>query len=178
MLVSPIDSIIEYCTSLEIKRLKDVFYVSIGEQILLHFSDCQLKAEYAVSTSKAPPSCIENSYGTPLGLHCVETKIGENSRLGTVFKGRKDTGLLYSEYTLQEQQSNFITSRILWLRGLEPGKNQGSNCDTYNRFIYIHGCNHEELIGTPQSSGCIEMKNQDVATLFNEIPVGTVVLIE
>lgn len=155
-----------------------MFYISIGEQKLHHYSDCQKKAAYDVSTSIAPPSCIENSYGTPLGLHCVEKKIGENSRLGTVFKGREDTGLLYTEYSAQDQQSNFITSRILWLRGLEPGKNQGPNCDTYNRFIYIHGSNHEELIGTPQSSGCIEMKNKDVVTLFNETPEGTLVWID
>jgi len=155
-----------------------VFYISIGEQKLHHYSDRQKKAAYDVSTSIARPSCLENSYGTPLGLHCVEKKIGDNSRLGTVFKGREDTGLLYSEYSAQDQQSNFITSRILWLRGLEPGKNQGQNCDTYNRFIYIHGSNHEELIGTPQSSGCIEMKNQDVVTLFNDTPEGTLVWID
>lgn len=155
-----------------------MFYISIGEQKLHHYSDRQKKAAYDVSTSIARPSCLENSYGTPLGLHCVEKKIGDNSRLGTVFKGREDTGLLYSEYSAQDQQSNFITSRILWLRGLEPGKNQGQNCDTYNRFIYIHGSNHEELIGTPQSSGCIEMKNQDVVTLFNDTPEGTLVWID
>jgi len=178
MYVSPIKSIIDYCTSLKIKRTKDVFYISIGEQKLNHYSDCKIKADYDVSTSIAPPSCIENSFGTPLGLHCVEKKIGSNSRLGSVFKDREDTGLLYSEYSEQDQQSNLITSRILWLRGLEPGKNQGENCDTYNRFIYIHGSNHEELIGTPQSSGCIEMKNQNIVTLFNEAPEGTLVWIK
>ncbi len=178
MFVSPIDFILNYCTSLKIERTKDVFYISIGEQKLHHYNDCQIKAKYDVSTSIASPSCKENSYGTPLGLHCIEKKIGDNSPLGSVFKERKDTGLLYLDFPPMDQQSNLITSRILWLRGLELGKNLGLNCDTYNRFIYIHGSNHEELIGTPQSSGCIEMKNQDVITLFNETPEGTLVWID
>lgn len=178
MLVSPIEPIIEYCDTLKIKPTKDVYYITISEQKLQHFHQHQLKKEYPVSTSIAPPSCLENSLGTPLGLHCVAEKIGDYAPPGAVFKGRVETGKLFSEYSDQEQQANLITSRILWLSGLEPGKNQGPLCDSYNRLIYIHGTNHEERISKPQSSGCIELKNQDILTLYDETPVSTLVWIE
>lgn len=71
-----------------------------------------------------------------------------------------------------------ITSRILWLEGLEPGINQGEGCDTYRRFIYIHGTMDEASVGGPPSShGCIRMRNDDVIDLFARTPVHTPVLI-
>ncbi len=63
-------------------------------------------------------------------------------------------------------------SRILWLDGL-----QEANANTYARYIYIHGTNHEELIGEPASHGCIRMKNADVAELFELVDTGTRVVI-
>ena len=71
-----------------------------------------------------------------------------------------------------------ITSRIMWLEGMEPGKNQGGYVDTYNRYIYIHGTSDEEHIGTPASIGCIRMLNQDVVELYRLVDAGTEVLIE
>jgi lipoprotein-anchoring transpeptidase ErfK/SrfK len=71
-----------------------------------------------------------------------------------------------------------ITTRILWLRGLEPGRNSGKRVDSFRRFIYIHGTPDEGLIGTPASHGCIRMKNADVLELFDRVEVGTPVLIE
>lgn len=71
-----------------------------------------------------------------------------------------------------------ITSRILWLEGLEPGINQGEGCDTYRRYIYIHGTVDEASVGGPPSShGCIRMRNDDVIDLFARTPVHTPVLI-
>ena len=67
--------------------------------------------------------------------------------------------------------------RIMRLRGLEEGVNAGGNKDTYNRFVYIHGTNQEDKIGTPNSHGCVLLKNADVAEVFDVVKDGSIVLI-
>ncbi len=131
---------------------------------------------YPVSTSVKPPSCIADSFGTPTGLHAVADKIGSDQPEGMVFKGRVPTKH-FSEYSDAEAKRNLITSRILRLRGLEPGRNAGPGCDSYDRYIYIHGTNHEDRIGQPFSGGCIEMLNADVIELFGQMETGDLVYI-
>ena len=70
-----------------------------------------------------------------------------------------------------------ITSRILSLKGEELGINKGSKIDSYARGIYIHGTSDEATIGRPASHGCIRMINQDVIKLFDNVQIGTKVLI-
>jgi len=72
---------------------------------------------------------------------------------------------------------NLITGRILWLRGLEVGVNRGSNVDTYERYVYVHGTNHEDRIGEPLSSGCVLMRNLDIVELYEEVRGGDHVMI-
>ena len=74
-------------------------------------------------------------------------------------------------------KEDVITTRILWLDGLEKGRNKGVNVDSKSRYIYIHGTAEEGLIGEPASLGCIRMKNMDVIKLFNRVRKGTQVLI-
>jgi lipoprotein-anchoring transpeptidase ErfK/SrfK len=69
-------------------------------------------------------------------------------------------------------EDDLIMSRVLWLDGLEP-----ENANTFDRYIYIHGTNHEESIGQPASHGCVRMRNADVAELFDLVEVGTEVVI-
>lgn len=123
---------------------------------------------FTVSTGLKPPSCIENSYGTPTGLHKIADKIGHNQPNGMVFVGRVPTKH-HTEYTPEEASKQLITSRIMRLHGLEPGKNSGKGCDSYERYIYIHGTNHEEKIGAPASGGCVELTNDDVIELFDTV---------
>lgn len=115
--------------------------------------------------------------GTPRGLHVIAEKHGAGSPPGIVFKARVSTGHHYSERPPVEQAKNLVTTRILWLRGVEPGVNAGRNAagevvDTYERYVYIHGTNHEERLGQPFSSGCIEMNNLEIIALFDEVRVG------
>ena len=177
MTLTPLESLIEYCEAQNIKLTKDAIFISINEQNLYFFSENDLRATYPVSISKNPPSCKENSFGTPLGLHVIEQKIGTGTPSGGVFKGRVYTGKHYSEYPPEEQQKNFVTTRILWLKGLEEGKNSGPGCDSCNRYIYLHGTNHPERIGIPQTSGCIALKDSDLIDLFNYAEAGSLVLI-
>ncbi|MBL9216208.1 MAG: L,D-transpeptidase [Opitutaceae bacterium] len=152
--------------------------VSLAQQVLMFFEDCALRKSYIVSTSLRPPSNVQDSLGTPRGLHVVAEKHGAGAPPGIVFKGRVSTGRHFSEFDPAEQERNLITSRILWLRGLEPGVNVGGAVDTYCRYIYIHGTNHEDRLGRPASAGCVQMSNLDVIELFDHARVGDHVWIE
>ena len=92
--------------------------------------------------------------------------------LGEVFKGRVSIGKRYQDLDPSNQKPNLITTRILWLEGLEPGFNKGEDRDSYSMFIYIHGTNHENRIGRPASGGCIQLSNIDTLTLYNSVEAG------
>ena len=94
-----------------------------------------------------------------------------------VYRSRIPTGHHFNEIQGAEQETNLITSRILWLRGLEPGVNRGGEVDTYDRYIYIHGTNHEARIGEALSAGCVLMRNLDVVELHEWVRPGDQVMI-
>ncbi len=131
-----------------------------------------LVRSYAISTSARPPSNLKNSLGTPRGLHEIAERVGAGQPPGMVFKSRVPTGRHFSEYAEAETDNNFITSRILWLRGLEPGVNRGGEVDTYERYVYIHGTNHEARLGEPLSAGCVLMRNLDIVELYEDVRAG------
>lgn len=151
--------------------------VSIEAQQMAVLENGKVVQEYAVSTSKNPPSCMADSYGSPSGLHAIADKIGAEAPEGMVFKGRVATGQHFSEVSAEDAARSLITSRILRLRGLEPGKNSGDGCDTYDRYVYIHGTNHEELIGQPASAGCVQLRNREMIELFDRVDEGDLVWI-
>jgi hypothetical protein len=124
------------------------------------------------STSRFGISQVTGSNGTPLGLHRVVKKIGGGWPVGTVFKGRRPVG-----YTWQGMPDAKITTRILWLEGLEPGFNCGGNVDSHARYIYIHGTGDQTTIGKPTSCGCIHLADDDLIPLFDRLPSGTLVWI-
>lgn len=105
---------------------------------------------------------------TPTGRFRVAEKIGGGMPLGTVFKSRRPVKA--TKKLLREE--DLVMTRILWLDGLDPG-----NANTHQRYIYIHGTNHEENIGEPASHGCIRMKRDDVAELFELVEVDAPVAI-
>ncbi|MFT4020677.1 MAG: cell wall-recycling L,D-carboxypeptidase ElsL [Acinetobacter sp.] len=125
---------------------------------------------YSVSTGLNGIGEQENSGKTPRGWHYVAEKFGNNLPINSVFRARQPTGEIYSEiYALQHPNRDWILSRILWLRGLEDGFNAGEGCDTYQRYIYIHGTPDQEPMGIPVSHGCIRMRNTDIVELFQLI---------
>lgn len=132
---------------------------------------------YAISTSRNPPSNQKGSLGTPRGLHEITERIGAGQPIGMVFKGRVPTGRHFSELPENSTDTNLITSRILWLGGLESGVNRGGEVDTHDRYVYIHGTNHEDRIGEPLSAGCVLMRNLDIIELYEEVRAGDMVLI-
>ncbi|HKQ29701.1 MAG TPA: L,D-transpeptidase [Burkholderiales bacterium] len=116
---------------------------------------------------------------TPRGRHYIRAKIGAGLSAGAVLVSRRPTGETYSPplRTLYPDR-DWILTRILWLSGLEPGKNRLGNVDTMRRYVYIHGCPDEDAMGTPSSRGCIKMRNDEIIKLFDLVPVGTPVLIK
>jgi L,D-transpeptidase YbiS len=139
----------------------------------------QLLKQYTVSTSKFGTGSQNGSEQTPLGLHRIKDKLGGAMPVNEVFIGRVPHGNLDEcKERGVELPDDVIMSRILWLEGMEPGRNQGGYVDTYQRYIYIHGTNHEDKIGVPSSIGCIRMRNEDIVDLFRLVEVGSEVLIE
>lgn len=151
--------------------------VLIDQQKLFFYQDGRLVKVYPISTSRRSPSCQQDSLGTPWGMHRVEEKIGNGEPVGMVFRGRVPIGKRYWELEAEEQEHCLITTRILRLRGLEPGLNAGKGCDTYERMVYIHGTNQEENLGRPASHGCVVMDNREVIELFDAVDSGSLVLV-
>lgn len=167
------------CARLGIKPGERLLSVRISTATLQFFRKGALVKSYVISTSKRPPSNIKNSLGTPRGLHEIAERIGAGQPPGMVFKARVPTGRHFTEVLQREPDNdNLITSRILWLRGLEPGVNRGGDVDTYERYVYVHGTNHDDRIGEPLSSGCVLMRNLDIVELYEEVRAGDQVWIE
>ena len=147
--------------------------------MLTVFEDEQPLMKFTVATARKGAGEQNGSEQTPRGWHVIRAKIGADQTVNTVFVGRRPTGEVYSP-TLgaQAPERDWILTRILWLSGLEPGRNRLGTVDTMRRYIYIHGCPDEEPMGIPSSHGCIKMHNQDVIRLFDTVPVGTRVLIQ
>jgi hypothetical protein len=169
---SSIKQVIEKCAALGIKPANQILVVRVGSQSMQFYRGSELVRAFAVSTSLRPPSNVKGSLGTPLGLHAIAEKIGRDQPPGMVFKGRVPASQHFREFSEEENRSNMITTRILWLDGLEPGANRGGEVDSHDRYIYIHGTNHEDRIGTPQSAGCVLMRNLDLVELFEQVRTG------
>jgi lipoprotein-anchoring transpeptidase ErfK/SrfK len=135
-------------------------------QSLSLFKGADLLFAAPVSTSRFGLGFENGSRKTPTGTFRIHQKVGGETPVGTVFKGRKPmtTPLDWST------EPDLITSRILWLDGLDE-----ENALTRERYIYIHGTNQEQLIGQAASSGCIRMRNADVVRLFELVDVGALV---
>lgn len=132
----------------------------------------QFVKKFRCSTSRFGTGQMENSNRTPLGLHRIVQKIGGGWPAGTVFKGRRPIG-----FTWKGMPQARITSRILWLEGLEAGLNHGGQVDSHARYIYIHGTGDETTIGRPDSCGCVHLSANDLIPLYNLLPSGTLVWI-
>jgi L,D-transpeptidase catalytic domain len=143
--------------------------ISVRDQKLMLLRNGSQVAIYPISTSMFGLGDAWGRMTTPLGYLAVEKKIGDNVPVGAVFHKRRLTGEVLQPNAPGRDP---ITTRIIWLRGLEP-----QNAHAFQRGIYIHGTPEEKKIGQPASYGCIRMKSKDVAELYNQVPLGAVVQI-
>jgi lipoprotein-anchoring transpeptidase ErfK/SrfK len=150
--------------------------VDLASQALELREGDRLLRRYPVSTARNGAGERMDSGCTPRGWHRVRIGIGAGCPAGTVFVGRRPTGEVYGpELAARFPERDWILTRILWLTGMEPGRNRGGCVDTLRRFIYIHGCPDAAPIGEPCSHGCIRMRNADLIALFDQVPAGTLV---
>lgn len=147
--------------------------VNIGEQAATLFEQDKPVKKYRCSTSRFGIGEVAGSNMTPRGLHRIAEKVGDGCPVGTVFKERQIVGYMSEGYP-----EGLITTRIMWLEGLEPGFNRGGNVDSHDRYIYIHGTGNESTIGRPASHGCVHFAAEDLISLYDKLPSGTLVWIE
>jgi lipoprotein-anchoring transpeptidase ErfK/SrfK len=154
-------------------------HISIAKQQLSVVSNKDVDKVYSVSTAKNGAGEKMGSECTPTGWHKVRVKIGDSYPLNSVFVGRRATGEIYSpQLGLEYPERDWVLTRIFWLGGLESRKNRYGQVDSTWRYIYIHGCPDELMLGKPGSHGCIRMKNKEIGDLFDRVDVGFKVLIE
>lgn len=139
-----------------------------GQRLTLKLGRRKL-ASYPVSTSLFGLGTEKGSLKTPTGRFRIAQAIGRGMPVGTIFKARRP----FKMTKRRSSSEDLVMTRILWLDGLDS-----ENANTHDRFIYIHGTNHEEDIGTPASHGCIRMRNADLIELFEQVGPDTTVLIE
>lgn len=150
------------------KRPVSRIVVDVARQTLRVMHGRRVAARFPVSTSRFGLGSAEGSLKTPTGKFRVAQKIGEGAPPWTIFRSRIDTG----EIASPGGDEDLVLTRILTLDGLEP-----HNANTLSRYIYIHGTNQENLIGSPASHGCIRLRNDDMVELFGLVPEGTPVRI-
>jgi len=170
-----IERVRDLCKELELITPKDFVLVDTKTQTLSYLKESDAAIIFGVSTSRFGIGNSEGSYKTPPGLHRVAEKIGGDAPPRTIFSSRENTGVVWAEGMEDENQ---ILTRILRLQGLEAGVNAGPGIDSYERYVYIHGTNREDMIGTPFSHGCVCMRNEDIIILYDMVEVGTYVYID
>ena len=159
-------------------ELNEFIYVGIKRQKLFHIKNDSIIAEFDVSTAKDGAGCEAGSKKTPIGLHEIRRKVGDNVPENGIFKFKEFDGNIAQINTSNEPSSeDFILTRIITLRGLEENINKGEGVDSYARAIYIHGTADEGLIGKPASHGCVRMRNKDIIALYDSLEEGMKVIL-
>ena len=154
---------------IEIDIARQYLWLREGDAVLM---------ECAVSTASNGPGEMMDSECTPRGWHIVAARIGDGLPENTVLVARQPTGEIYApDLRSRFPDRDWILTRILWLQGMEAGRNAGGNLDSKDRYIYIHGAPDDVAMGAPGSRGCVRMRNADVIHLFAQVREGTRVLI-
>ena len=154
--------------------------VDVCHQLFTIWSDGTPQKNLVISTGKKGCGQLLDSEKTPLGIHKICEKYGDNAPKYSIFKYKKFRGKIWDPQS--PTSDDLILSRILVLEGLQKGFNRGKNkeglcVDSYARGIYIHATAEENLIGIPSSHGCIRMKNSEIIEIYDQIPIGTLVWI-
>jgi L,D-transpeptidase YbiS len=151
------------------KSVDPKIHISVRRQQLSLKAGRKKLAAYPISTSRFGTGSEEGSFRTPTGRFRIAEKIGNGMPLDTVFKSRRPV----KPTRKMLRDDDLVMTRILWLDGLDR-----TNANTHERYIYIHGTNHEDQIGEPASHGCIRMRQGDLAELFEKVEVETPVVIK
>ena len=144
--------------------------ISIDDQKLHVMEDGNPIRSFVISTATKGMGFAEGSYRTPTGRFQISEKIGGGEASGTIFKARVPLGLWQPG---TDDVDVLILTRILRLDGL-----YNENANTMERYVYIHGTNQEDFLGTPASHGCVRLGNADMMELYELVSVGSEVEIQ
>lgn len=150
--------------------------IDLGKQTLELRDGERTIAAFSVSTAKNGAGEQIGSECTPRGRHRICQKIGHGLPASAVLVSREPTGEICTPEAYRACPGrDWILTRVLWLDGMEPGRNLGGDVDTRSRYIYIHGAPDDVPMGTPGSHGCVRMRNADLCTLFDLVDEDTLV---
>ncbi len=148
--------------------------VDVAAQRALLVERGEVTGSWPVSTAANGIGGASGSFKTPPGWHRVHRRIGAGAAAGSVFVSREPTGEVWRGET---RDDDLILTRVLTLEGLEDGVNRGPGCDSLERYIYLHGTNHEDSLGEPGSHGCVRFSNAAIVELFDRLEEGDPVVI-
>ena len=144
------------------------------QSLILKDAQGRILMQTRISTARNGVGEENGSEKTPRGAHYIRARIGAGLPADAVLVSRRPTGEIYSPpLRAAFPTRDWILTRILWLCGLEPGKNRLGKVDTMRRYIYIHGCPDEDPMGVPGSRGCVKMRNREIIELFDRVAPGT-----
>lgn len=171
-----------YIGKLGVGPTREIIVVDARKQTLSIVKGDEVKKTYTIATGRNGLGQAANSLKTPLGLHRINEKIGDGVPKYGIFNKRQYVGTTAKRLPKTLQKKDYISTRILRLEGLQPGFNKGRDwfgriVDTERRAVYIHGTTFEKALGFPSTKGCVHMSADDVISLFNSVPVGTLVWI-
>ncbi len=157
----------------------ELIVVDVHTERLYLLQDGRIAGDWRVSTALRGIDQRAHSDGTPVGVFRVARKIGAGLPPDEVLQDQAPTGRIITPTRLPDDPaaSRWITTRILWLAGIQPGWNEDGDFDTFLRHIYIHGTPNLGMLGQPASHGCVQMAPRAVMALYRAVPVGTPVLI-
>ncbi len=169
----------QVCRRFPMRDDADLIVVDVHTETLYLLHHGRIAEDWPVSTSLRGINQVAHSDGTPVGVFRVVRKIGAGLPPDEVLRDRAPTGRIVAPIRRPDDPaaSRWITTRILWLSGLQPGWNEGGAFDTFLRHIYIHGTANLGMLGRPASHGCVQMAPRAVMALYRAVPVGTPVLI-
>jgi lipoprotein-anchoring transpeptidase ErfK/SrfK len=130
------------------KKPSTYLVVKLSQRRVYVYRDKQVRASYPIAIGKA-------GWETPMGKYQVI-----NKEVNPIFKSFK-TGRV-----IRPGPDNPLGVR--WIGIWSDGKSQ----------LGFHGTNQPELIGQAVSHGCIRMHNKDVVALFEQIEIGTSVMVK
>jgi L,D-transpeptidase-like protein len=153
--------------------------VDVPTQMLTVTNAGKIVMQARVATARNGAGEKRGSECTPRGRHYIRAKVGAGLPAAAVLVSRRFTEEIYSpQMRMLHPARDWILTRIMWLSGLDRGKNRLGDVDTMRRYVYIHGCPDEDEMGVPSSRGCIKMRNAEIIQLFDLVPVGTPVVIK
>lgn len=174
-----VDFLLEYLSIKYPDTKFDTFiYVAVKKQKLYLIGDGLVIDEFTVSTAANGIGSTLGSFKTPVGLHRIAEKVGDDLPINTIISQKVSTGVVATIDTSgHDTGQDVITTRVLHLDGMEDDVNKGGQSDSYSRGIFIHGTQEEGRLGSAASKGCIRMANEEIMALFEKVEVDTFVII-